>query len=65
MSNLTLVCPVLAYFDPGSASLVMQAIVGGSAGLFVFAKYLWNSVPALRPGRKAAADSKRQDSVAG
>jgi len=34
---------LLAYFDPGSGSLVMQALVGGTAGLIVFGKYLWNS----------------------
>jgi hypothetical protein len=33
---------ILAYFDPGSGSLLMQAIVGGAAGLAVFGKYLWN-----------------------
>ncbi len=32
---------LLAYFDPGSASLLMQALVGGGAGLIVFARYLW------------------------
>lgn len=31
----------LAYFDPGSASLLMQALVGGGAGLVVFGRYLW------------------------
>ena len=34
---------LLAYFDPGSASLLMQALVGGGAGLVVFARYLWAS----------------------
>ncbi len=34
----------LAYFDPGSGSLVLQTIVGGSAGLAVFGKYLWSLV---------------------
>ncbi|MGE5195372.1 MAG: hypothetical protein ACM3U2_23000 [Deltaproteobacteria bacterium] len=33
----------LAYFDPGSGSLLLQTILGGSAGLFVFFKYLWDS----------------------
>lgn len=33
---------VLAYFDPGSGSLLLQAIVGGSAGLLAFGKYLWD-----------------------
>ena len=36
-------CVLLAYFDPGSGSLLLQAIVGGTAGLFVFARYLWES----------------------
>lgn len=34
---------LFAYFDPGSGSILMQALVGGTAGLFVFGKYLWNS----------------------
>lgn len=46
--------PLVAYFDPGSGSLVLQAIVGGGAGLLVFAKYLWD---ALRRRRKSDAPS--------
>jgi hypothetical protein len=34
---------IFAYFDPGSGSLLVQAIVGGLAGLVVFARYLWNA----------------------
>jgi len=34
---------ILAYFDPGSGSLLVQAIVGGLAGLTVFGHYLWNA----------------------
>ena len=37
---------ILAYFDPGPGSLLVQAIVGGTAGLLVFGKYLWNSASA-------------------
>lgn len=44
---------ILAYFDPGSGSLVVQALVGGAAGLFVFARYLWDSAPAFFRARKA------------
>ncbi len=33
----------LAYLDPGAGSLLLQAIVGGSAGLLVFARHLWRS----------------------
>jgi hypothetical protein len=35
--------PLFAYFDPGAGSVLLQALVGGSAGFFVFAKYLLNS----------------------
>ena len=34
---------VLAYLDPGTGSMLLQAIVGGSAGLIVFARHLWRS----------------------
>jgi hypothetical protein len=53
------VSPLLGYFDPGSGSLVMQAIVGGTAGLFVFAKYLWTSAPSLFAGRKSRSNSEQ------
>lgn len=46
MSNLTL----LAYFDPGSGSLLLQALVGGGAGVFVLARYLWETL--VRSPRK-------------
>jgi hypothetical protein len=45
---------LLAYFDPGSASLLMQALVGGGAGLAVFGRYLWTSLTA----RQSAAVSQ-------
>ncbi|HVW02111.1 MAG TPA: hypothetical protein VHB77_17300 [Planctomycetaceae bacterium] len=34
--------PVFAYFDPGAGSVVLQALVGGSAGLWVAVRYWWN-----------------------
>ena len=43
---------VLAYFDPGSGSMLLQAIVGGTAGLLVFARYLWEVAPLARRSRK-------------
>lgn len=44
---------LLAYFDPGSGSLLLQMLVGGSAGLFVFARYLWEAAPSFLRGRRA------------
>ncbi len=49
---------VLAYFDPGSGSLLMQTLVGGAAGLIVFAKYLWDAAPSLFARRKARDPSR-------
>jgi hypothetical protein len=48
---------IFAYFDPGSGSLVLQAIVGGAAGLLVLAKYLWDALPALFRGRGTPGDN--------
>jgi hypothetical protein len=48
---------LLAYFDPGSGSLLLQAVIGGTAGLFVFAKYLWESAPSIYRGWKTKSDS--------
>ncbi len=47
---------MLAYFDPGSGSMLVQVLVGGAAGLAVFARYLWDhfGVGALLRRRKAA-----------
>ena len=33
----------IAYLDPGTASLLLQALVGGSAGMLVFVRYLWST----------------------
>lgn len=46
----------LAYLDPGTGSMLLQAIVGGSAGLFVFVRHLWRSF-------RAAALKKAVDTV--
>ncbi|MBS0263149.1 MAG: hypothetical protein JSS02_14490 [Planctomycetes bacterium] len=37
---------LLAYFDPGAGSLLVQALAGGAAGLLVFGKYLWDTYAA-------------------
>lgn len=44
MGNFANVNSLLGYFDPGSGSLVLQALVGGSAGLIVFGNYVWKLV---------------------
>ena len=49
---------LIAYFDPGSGSLLLQAIVGGTAGLVVLAKYLWEAAPLILRGRNGTNDRK-------
>ena len=34
---------ILGYFDPGPGSLLVQALAGGTAGLLVFGRYLWDT----------------------
>lgn len=45
-----------AYLDPGVGSLLLQAIVGGSAGVIVFVRYIWRSFrhPVAKDGNKSA-----------
>lgn len=35
---------LLGYFDPGSGSILLQLLVGGSASILVFGRYLWQRV---------------------
>jgi hypothetical protein len=61
MQSLTLI-GLLAYFDPGSGSLLVQALVGGMAGILVFAKFLWDSAPRLFRSRQLR-DKRPADKV--
>ncbi len=51
--------PLFGYFDPGSGSLVLQLVLGGTAGFLVFAKYLWEQMPVIRRGRKGDGSSSQ------
>lgn len=44
---------LLAYFDPGPGSLLLQAIIGGSAGALVFGRYLVSEMLVRFRGSKA------------
>lgn len=37
-----------AYLDPGSGSLLLQAIVGGTAGIMVFFRHWWRTLKAAK-----------------
>jgi hypothetical protein len=53
---------LIAYFDPGSGSMLMQAIVGGTAGLIVFARYLWEAAPTILRARHTKRNSESRAS---
>ncbi len=47
---------VLAYLDPGTGSMLLQAIVGGSAGLVVFVRHLWRSFRYAKTAAETTVD---------
>jgi hypothetical protein len=51
-----------AYFDPGNGSLLLQAIVGGTSGLLVLARLLWQEFIRGRE-RNPAASNIAQSSI--
>ncbi|GDX94330.1 hypothetical protein LBMAG46_43400 [Planctomycetia bacterium] len=40
----------LSYLDPGAGSLLIQALVGGAAGLLVAVRHIWRT---FRAGQRA------------
>ncbi len=54
---------VLAYFDPGQGSLLMQLLLGGAGGLLVFGKTLWQSWCFRNPGATEATASDTRSIV--
>jgi hypothetical protein len=49
---------VFAYLDPGAGSLLLQALVGGFAGLFVVVRHLYRLVRFSR-GSQAPGDGSQ------
>ena len=49
--------PVEAYLDPGSGSMLLQALLGGFAGIAVITKLYWNRVTGLFNRKSAPKDS--------
>jgi hypothetical protein len=41
--------PIFAYLDPGSGSLILQALVGGFSGIVVLGRYLWTQYVTRKP----------------
>ena len=58
MNNFNSVDVLLAYFDPGPGRLLLQMVLGGTAGLLVFAKYLWDQA-LLRRRKPVKVEAER------
>ena len=59
------VISLLAYLDPGTGSLLLQALVGGFAGFWVFLRYVWRRWTSKRQvgdPTKTTSDNESADS---
>ncbi len=50
--------PAHAYLDPGSGSMLLQALLGGIAGVAVFVKMYWRRIVARFRSDKTPAESE-------
>lgn len=46
MMNVTQYAPLLAYIDPGTGSLALQAIIGGLLGAVYVCRSYWGNIKA-------------------
>jgi hypothetical protein len=51
---------LFAYLDAGTGSILLQALMGGFAGLVVLSKLAWQSVCRRRAGRSHDTDIARE-----
>ena len=52
---------LLAYLDAGSGSLIVQALVAGTAGVAVAAKLYWRRLTGVFRRKPAPAEASRAD----
>ena len=44
LSTLSLATPAHAYLDPGTGSIILQLLLGGSAGVLMVGKLYWAKI---------------------
>jgi len=49
---------IIAYLDPGTGSVILQALVGGFSGLLVLGRYLWIQFTGRKPVRPALSSAE-------
>ena len=55
--------PFFAYLDPGSGSLILQALVGGFSGMVVLGRYLWICLLYTSPSPRDLSTSRMPSSA--
>jgi hypothetical protein len=55
--------PALAYVDPGAGSMMLQALLGGVAGLAVIGRLGWHRVKQMLRGWNPDKDSDSEEST--
>ena len=50
--------PAFAYLDPGTGSMILQAIIGGIVGGMIAIKVYWKKVKGFFSGSKTESDDK-------
>lgn len=55
--------PAFAYLDPGAGSMLLQALLGGVAGLAVIGRLGWNRVRQMLKGGNPHEDSDTKEST--
>ena len=55
--------PAHAYIDPGTGSVILQAILGGVAGIFLFGRLYWTKIKHSfrKRSTEQSSDQKEQD----
>ena len=53
--------PAYAYLDPGTGSMLVQALVAGLAVAAAAVAAFWTRIRQLFPGRRKPADPERRD----
>jgi hypothetical protein len=58
---LTTASDAFAYLDPGTGSILLQAVIGGAMAAAYFLRRHWQTLRARLSGRRTDADGQRSD----
>ena len=54
--------PAMAYLDPGSGSMLLQLLLGGTAGLILVVKLYWQSfISFFKPKKEDESDLNNEE----